>query len=708
MIKLTLKYWFILLSTIFSCLYSYADVLNQNNMVIQGGSVQYNDTITIEVQINNDDEFVGLQLDFCIPSGLSYINSSAYLNPARSTNHTLTSSLLSGDTLRLICYSPTNDTVLGNSGAVIYFRLIAGTIPGNFLLTPLNTICGDISSTNILTSSAVGSVIIQAPDINLSHYSLDFNNVAVGDSADRSFTIYNPGNQQLQITDIIIDSLEFSVIGPSNFAIAAGGNQGVIVRFNSLTKGTYLPKLRLSTNDPDEDTVVVDLQGISYTVNEIHTGNMSAEYGDTVDLVFSIDNQEDIVSFQFDLTMHSPMNYINGTALLSTRKTNHIVSASVLPSGNLRVLAYSPDNDPFTGHVGEILTLSFFIEGLQGSYGLNLSNCIIGNEYGENVISAFYNGQLQIIAPDIDCSNTLDLGVVSVLDTALASFTINNTGADTLWISSLVFETADLFDYDLILPAMVEEFDNISFNIEYHNPQHGFKQRLLKIYSNDPDEPIKNVEISANVYLPNYASIPDLDSYSQDTVEILFDVDNYSAFTGFQFDLNFPSFMTAVTDSVKLTSRATDHVIQAALLDSVNLRVFAYSASVDAFIGDSGSVASLQFVVASNSFGSYPLTLSNVILVEEALNNVLYEYYPGTINILGPLNTIWTGLLSSDWHSTGNWSNGFPTEYSTVNISAATPFQPVINQDVSIHKLIMDNASTLEISNGKKLTITGK
>jgi len=140
-------------------------------------------------------------------------------------------------------------------------------------------------------------------------------------------------------------------------------------------------------------------------------------------------------------------------------------------------------------------------------------------------------------------------------------------------------------------------------------------------------------------------------------------------------------------------------------LDSVNLRVFAYSVNVYPFNGDSGCVAKMQFIVNHNMAGDYPVSLSNVILVDDQLNNVIYDDFDGTIHILGPLNTTWVGTISNNWYTTTNWSNGFPTEFSTVNISAGTPFQPIINQDVSILKLILLNNAVLEISNDSELTI---
>lgn len=683
------------------------DVTSSNTLSLEGGTVYYLDTISIKIKIDNLEEFVAFQMHIPIPEHLTLLGNSVQLNANRITNHQIVSSFYD-DTLRILSYSPSNDHFLGDSGTVATFDFIAGAQPLTAGLFPVFAQVIDSLENNIIDLIAGTNVQVLSPDIYPQVCHIDFGNVPVEDSIDRQLRIYNQGTLPLHIQDVNINDSLFRILNDTNFIISTGNYQDILIRFNALAKGNFTPSLNILSDDPDEDSIHISLHAHAYTINELHTGNILAHYGDTVQLVFSMNNQEEISSLQFDLTMHSCMEYVPESANLSDRKTDHVITAALLPSGKLRVLAYSLTNDVFLDHDGDILELWFVVQGIQGDYWLNVSNGIIGNQLGENVLSAAYGGLLHMLAPNISCPTVIDFGEVNILDTANILLTIDNLGSDSLVISQFKFDNENLYDHDFGIPLVIQPASQAIGSISFHDSTWGSKSHILKIYSNDPDEPIKTVNLLSNVYRPNFAFLTNDTCYFQDTAFIDFIVENYSEFIGFQFDITHPIFMLPLMDSIRLTDRATDHVLQKSVLDSNTIRIFSYSTSLSSFQGESGALLNLQFLLDYPQTGNYAMTLSDVTLVDNNLDNVLYSYQDGSVELVGPLSTEWVGAVSSDWGNTSNWSNGLPFKESTVSINASAPFQPAINQNVEIKRLILNTSTQITINGTYVLTLNGK
>ena len=69
--------------------------------------------------------------------------------------------------------------------------------------------------------------------------------------------------------------------------------------------------------------------------------------------------------------------------------------------------------------------------------------------------------------------------------------------------------------------------------------------------------------------------------------------------------------------------------------------------------------------------------------------------------------TNWTGALSTDWNTGGNWTGGVPDNSFAVSIANVVN-KPVINSNaILIGNLIIDASSSLTINAGKDLTISG-
>lgn len=664
----------ILFSIFFLLTGTYLIADNSNVMQIHNVSGEPSDTVTVDVEIINDDPFVAFQFDLPLSEQLTYLPNSAQLT-SRSVDHIIIANIVNNNTLRIFAYSPTNTAFTGNSGNVAYFELIVGCVPGNYSLNMNSPIIGDSNSANILTGTINGTFTILAPDINLNTNSLNFGRTPLGSHTDRTFTIYNLGNQSLQINDINIDNPYFTVVGDTTFSISASGQQTITVRFNSIIKGTYDNQLTIISDDPDEPNVNIKLHAIAFAVNELHIGNMFAFSGDTVRLYCSINNMEPFVGFQFDLLLPEPMTYIEGSAQLTERAVDHIVSANMIGEGSLRVVAYSPSNTAFSDTLGNIVYMDFFIEGTGGYYSLNAVNVIIGDAAGDNILSDYYNGQLQIAAADIYGPGSLNFGEISLLDTLQLLLDIGNNGNDTLVIDQIVF-TDTSFWTTIALPQSVIPSQQLSPPVYFSNILEGNYQGIMRIYSNDPDESPFDVTLQGITFSPNYIIVKDTTATPGDTVLVKIDVDNYDEFVAFQFDLNFSDMLTYIDNSAQLTDRAQDHILIESLLDSTDLRIIVYSMSQSPFLGNSGTVLTIQFIVDENCpSANLALILSNAILGDANSNNILRDVQNGEIEIIASVQQ--TIELIAGWNMISFYNE--PEDMDMQSI-----MQPLIDAEVLV------------------------
>lgn len=124
----------------------------------------------------------------------------------------------------------------------------------------------EIRSFQKLGGKAPPDKIYLPPDIRTPINSIDFLDVIVGNSLNKTTTIYNDGNATLMTNSITrtSGSSEFTYIGPPvPFSLGAGGSQQVTIRFAPSSEGPKSATFTVSSNDPDEANVTFSVSGNS-------------------------------------------------------------------------------------------------------------------------------------------------------------------------------------------------------------------------------------------------------------------------------------------------------------------------------------------------------------------------------------------------------------------------------------------------------------
>lgn len=130
---------------------------NSNNvMVLHDVSAPAGEIITMELEIMTDDEFVGFNLDVQLPYGFTFVQNSAELH--RTSNHTLSFTIIPGNVSRIIAFSITNDTFSGSEGIILTFEIQTPAIPGEYEFKINNAIIGNINARDILTATVDATI----------------------------------------------------------------------------------------------------------------------------------------------------------------------------------------------------------------------------------------------------------------------------------------------------------------------------------------------------------------------------------------------------------------------------------------------------------------------------------------------------------------------------------------------------------------------
>ncbi len=597
-----------------------------------------NETISHSLFLEeNYGNIVAFQADIIFPDGVNYMENTLLkgANSSLSSEHTITSRIISSRTLRIIIYSSSQTSFNGSNKSLFEFSTKLGTIPGQYNLQITNVVMVSSNGSSVsVTELLIPTITIVTPDIDSDQSNISFGSIPLGNSSERSVIIYNRGNSALTVSNISSSNNNYEIIGEKSFTIAANSPLSKTIKFNSIVKGNINSIISIYSDDPDEPIYKINLSAIAFAVNEIHIVNVVGRSGYEVEVPITINNMENFIGFQLDIVFPTALSYVNNSAALSSRKlSSHNLLANIVSAGRVRLISYSTPNDTFTGKNGEIATIKFLINGTTGSYGLNVENAIISDANAINIISASYGGYVNISSPDISANVNIDLGEIATPDTIKTSFSISNSGQDTLIIPSFTF-TNTSFWTNSSFPIKVSPGSSKTCNLFFHNISKGNYSSILRIRSNDPDEDPFNITITAISFAPNYLKVENAEAAPGDTARIYLSLDNFESAVALQTDLEFPSGFSFVNNSAKVVSaRKQDHVVTTSLLTSTKIRVIVYSSSSSSFLGSNGSLIELKFITGSGT-GTAALTLSNGIISNNSSQNILKGVSAGSFSYL--------------------------------------------------------------------------
>lgn len=104
--------------------------------------------IDINISMENPVPIVAFQFDFRLPEGFGYVPGSVSIH--RKTNHQARGAIIADSLLRVIGFSPNNESFTEESGLLVSFKVHAANEAGDFQLPFSRAIASDVDGNNLL------------------------------------------------------------------------------------------------------------------------------------------------------------------------------------------------------------------------------------------------------------------------------------------------------------------------------------------------------------------------------------------------------------------------------------------------------------------------------------------------------------------------------------------------------------------------------
>ncbi|MCH8271682.1 MAG: S8 family serine peptidase, partial [Candidatus Marinimicrobia bacterium] len=222
--------------------YFFQVILYHSGAILYQYENMQGDLTSTTVGIENSDGTDGLQVAF----NTIYIHNSLAVRITRGASD-------------WVNVDPASGSVFEGDSLAIGVEYDATGIASGDYLTDLVIAHNDISKAEVVVPAFMH--VIGAPDIDLSDATLDFDTLFVGIQDTLVLTVYNKGTDNLSVSSLAVTGTDYSM-DISSFILAPGDSLNRNVIFTPSVGGIINETLTLTSNDPDEPLVVVELHGV--------------------------------------------------------------------------------------------------------------------------------------------------------------------------------------------------------------------------------------------------------------------------------------------------------------------------------------------------------------------------------------------------------------------------------------------------------------
>ena len=595
----------------------------ENIVMISSTEGAPNEEVTISIGLQNSDMVSSLQVSIPLDENLSLVEGSGQLG-SRCANHSLTVGVKDG-VLNVLVYSMGMATITGNSGEIASFKLKLGNQPKTIGLTPSNVIITNSAGTMVSSSTQNGNVTIRSAKAQYSTTEVDFGEVPIQGSYEQKITVTNVGNADLVIDGLVFsDVTVFSSTTSMPLIIGVGESNDLNITYKPVERGSITKTLKVTCNSSSKLNTI-QLKAQPFAVNELHVQPVSGISDEEVTIAMTMNNMDAISGFQIEFTMPEQLEYVENSFTLSNRKQDHTAVAS-LNDNTLRIIAYSPNDKPFTGNDGEIGSFKMKLVGRNG-LTLTPSKTVLSatiNNQVKNVVSDVYGGEITIKSPTISTESALDFGEVSVTQPCEKLFTIYNFGSSPLTINRIVFNNENLSIKET-LPIVIPVSGKSNVTVVYSSVEQKSFAAKMQIYSNDPDQRLREIDVTGSRIAPNYIAINAENVFPQENLSIDITLDTYDEIMGLQFDLVYPGqYYETFDNNYTVEERAEGMTVTTRQIDDKTIRVFGYFLAGSSISAGTGKIMSLLLKPKpdiSIPQGTYQISVKDIKFSSEELED---------------------------------------------------------------------------------------
>ena len=465
------------------------------------------------------------------------------------------------------------------------------------------------------------AVEIQGAKIQFGSNTLKYGRVGINESSSQSVMVKNVGNEALVITGISFSSTIFTTTTKVPLTINAGSTQWIPVYCKPMAYGDIDEEMTITSNDLAGKSSI-RLTATPYGVNELRLENASGSTDEEVTISVTMKNYDDISGLQMEIKMPKELEYVDGSFILSNRKQDHAVSAT-LSDDVLYVVAYSPSDKSFTGSVSEVASFKVRIVG-SNNCNLKIDKAALSStidDKTQDVLSGKYGCTVSVKSPSLYTNNSLDFGKISInQDGVQKSITIRNRGEAPLTINNIVFAN-NQFKVKDILPITIESSSSKVITVVCEAKEEGDISTNMEIYTNDPNKRLFIVKITGEVFTPDY--LTGVVEVKPDEVDLDISLNNYSDIYGIQFDIVASKDYTVSIDNVTLAERGKNLSVSINSIGEGKHRMVSYVKNDQYISSGEGKVMTIRLMPREPlPDGEYVITLSNIVLGSKGMKNI--------------------------------------------------------------------------------------
>jgi hypothetical protein len=170
--------------------------------------------------------------------------------------------------------APAAGTVQVGGSAEVGVTFDAAELHGGDYLADVQVHSNDVDDR--WTYVAAGLHVTGVPDIAVSPTQLNFGEVAIGATAAETLLVWNEGTDLLTVGNISSDHTEFAA-QPASFILLPEEDQAVVIQFTPIAEGPVMGTLTILSDDPDEGTVLVTLEGTGMPTTPVEYSLLAEE-----------------------------------------------------------------------------------------------------------------------------------------------------------------------------------------------------------------------------------------------------------------------------------------------------------------------------------------------------------------------------------------------------------------------------------------------
>ncbi len=324
-----------------------------------------------------------------------------------------------------------------------------------------------------------GQGFVPIPDIKVDLSTYDFGSIILGNTSDRLLTISNTGSGNLTISSVVSSNPTIFYLTNLDISqpVAPGGSIQPTVYFKPAALGTATAQITITSNDPDESPIILQLTGngvneapqISLTSAAVNFGNVRVGSPLTKTLrIFSIGNV--------------PLQITN------LQVTNSVFSLT-------------PVTLPINLVTGAFVDLSLTFAPTQSGAQQGLLT-ITSNDAGSATKTVDLTGTG--VAPEINPSPaTRSFGTVNLGQFSDGQLTLQNLGNAALTITNIASTSPDFkIQSTHTLPATIAAGGQLNITVRFQPAVEGARSGAIRVNSDDVDEAILEIPVSGTGYVP--------------------------------------------------------------------------------------------------------------------------------------------------------------------------------------------------------------